>query len=108
MANDVTGIGYAVFAPTRGTFLGRVGEWYTDIRLAQVYAEPRAARLAANRLKASFATTVIEVTMTVSGRRIEQAEQDAAGWTPQPANPAPGEAKPKQKEQPAKPGTKAA
>lgn len=108
MANDVTGIGYAVFAPARGTFLGRVGTWYTDIRLAQVYAEPRAARLAANRLDINFATAIIEVTMMVSGKRIEQAEEAAKDWVPQASPPAPGEAKPAKKDQPGKPGSKAA
>ena len=74
---DLKAIGYVVYAQTRGTFLGKLGKWYTDVRLASVYAEPRAASAACNRLEVSFPVLTVPATIHVRGHDVENAVADA-------------------------------
>lgn len=69
--------GYVIYSQVRSTFLGKLGSWYTDVRLAQVYAEPRSAKMALARSEVSFPAVVVPVKLTVEGRSIEYAVHDA-------------------------------
>ncbi len=95
---SATGIGYVVYCPARETYLGRMGEWYTDVRLAQVYAEPRSAKMAIGRLDYGWPAAVVPVTMTVRCIDLDAAAHavgtDAHQTTPARA---PLEAKPEPK-----------
>lgn len=71
--NDRTGIGYGIYCPARGTFLGKLGSWYSDIRLAQLYAEPRAARLAMSRLEHGWPVAVVELHVRCPGTSLADA-----------------------------------
>jgi hypothetical protein len=70
-------IGYVVYSNERDTFLGKLGVWYSDVRLANVYAEPRAARMALNRADPSFACLVIPIRLSVLNTDIANAVKDA-------------------------------
>lgn len=96
---NATGIGYVVYCPARDTYLGRMGEWYTDVRLAQVYAEPRSAKMAIGRLEHGWPVAVVPVTVTVRGIDRETAAQTVGTEAHQttPAK-APLEAKPEPKQ----------
>jgi hypothetical protein len=94
---DHKAIGYCVYAPTRGTFLGKLGKWYTDVRLASVYAEPRAASAAVNRSETSFPAVVVPCTILVTGQHIENAVADVEAQKVKPSEPE----KPKNTEAPA-------
>lgn len=73
---DTKGIGYVVACPDRGTYLGRLGEWYTDVRLAQVYSEPRTAKSALKRAAVTFDCVVVPATITVLGKDLDNALSD--------------------------------
>lgn len=97
---DTKGIGYVVACPDRGTFLGRLGEWYTDVRLAQVYSEPRTAKSALKRAAVTFDCVVVPATVTVAGKDIDNALSDirvvpTEATEPEPEQPA--EAMPKRR-----------
>lgn len=83
MSEGIRAIAYTVYAPTRKTFLGKLGSWYSDVRLASVYAEPRAAKMAAKRCEAPFPVQVVEVSLSVTPEAIRSAEEDAV----RPADP---------------------
>lgn len=85
MFDDYKAIGYAVFSPARKTFLGKLGTWYTDVRMASVYAEPRQASAAMKRAEVSFATVVVPITLSVSGEQIGYAVGDAKAKTESPS-----------------------
>lgn len=73
--NGKSGIGYGVYCPSRDTFLGKLGEWYTDVRLAAVYAEPRAAKMAIGRLDHRWPCQVVPIVLTVRGIDLEPLEE---------------------------------
>lgn len=97
---NVIGIGYVLSCPSRGTFLGKLGTWYTDVRLAQVYAEPRSAKMAAARAEVSFPVAVVPVKMEVRGIDLEQALADAKVYEVKQASAAQQQAKPAQRPEP--------
>lgn len=105
---SVKAIAYGLYAPTRGTYLGKLGSWYSDVRLASVYAEPRAARMAMSRLDVFFPVAIVEIQLSVSSQQLENAAAGVAiPSQPETATPATGEAKPAPKP-PIKAPTKAA
>lgn len=67
-------IGYAVVNNENGMFLGRNSAWYSDIRLATIYAEPRAAANAGRRVETSFAKGVVEVHLFASTAGMDNAK----------------------------------
>lgn len=71
--NDRIGIGYVVYCPERDTFLGKLGAWYSDIRLAGVFAEPSKAKMALNRADTAAPCVVVQVKLTVEERHIKYA-----------------------------------
>lgn len=73
MAESSSGIGYVLYCPATSEWLGKLGEWYSDIRLASVYAEPRAARMARARLGIGLPIAVVPIHMSVRGVDIETA-----------------------------------
>lgn len=63
----VTAIGYAVRSPETGMFLGRNGAWFSDLRLASIFAEPGKAKGALNRNAYHASKVVVEVKMSSEG-----------------------------------------
>lgn len=74
--DTISGIGYVVWNDSREMFLGRMGAWSPDVRLAQVYSEPRSARMAISRLGEPTLTYPVPVTITVARKHIESGKAD--------------------------------
>lgn len=72
----ISGIGYVVWNDSREMFLGRMGAWSPDVRLAQVYSEPRSARMAITRLGESTLTYPVPVSITVVRKHLESGKAD--------------------------------
>ena len=93
----ISGIGYVVYSDSRQMFLGRMGSWSPDVRLAQVYTEPRAARMAISRLGEATLTYPVPATITVSRTHVATAKADEevrkakseANGQPEPKKPDP-------------------
>ena len=73
---SISGIGYVVWNDAREMFLGRMGSWSPDIRLAQVYAEPRSARMAITRLDEPTLTYPVPVTVSVARNHLTSGKID--------------------------------
>lgn len=73
---SISGIGYVVYNDSREMFLGRMGSWSPDVRLAQVYSEPRAARMAITRLDEPTLTYPVPVVVTVARKHLEIGKAD--------------------------------
>ena len=78
-----TGYGYCIYCPSSDEFLGRLGEFYTDVRLAQVYAEPRAAKAAIARMDHPVRLAVVQIKMEVRGVDLDKAKAEHAPETPE-------------------------
>lgn len=74
--DTISGIGYVVWNDSREMFLGRMGSWSPDVRLAQVYAEPRSARMAITRLNEPTLTYPVPVSITVVRKNLETGKAD--------------------------------
>lgn len=75
---SVKATAYAVYCPERETFLGKLGQWFTDVRLAAVYSEPNKAKMALNRADTLSPCVVVPVTLTVDAKHVDTAVQVAA------------------------------
>lgn len=69
------GIAYCVRRADKPMYLGRMGGWFSDIRLAAIYASPQSARMAAGRLKGEIETDVWEVQVELL-EKLESASDD--------------------------------
>lgn len=69
------GISYCVRRTDKPMYLGKMGTWYSDIRLAAVYASPQAARMAAGRISNGPDTDVYEVQLEL----LEKVEATGGG-----------------------------
>lgn len=75
---NVKATAYAVYCPERETFLGKLGNWFTDVRLAAIYSEPAKAKMALNRADTLAPCVVVPVTLTVDAKHVDTAVQVAA------------------------------
>lgn len=84
MAEAKNGIGYCVYDPSKDMFLGKLGVWYSDVRLAGVFAEPGKAKAAINRLEGSEKDTakVREIHLSVKADPAPAQESVSTNGTP--------------------------
>lgn len=101
-------IGYAVVNTENGMFLGRNSAWFSDIRLATIYSEPRAAANAGRRAETSFTKGVVEVQLFVSNVSMDNAKSNPIQPSVPRKGKSGGQAKPAGTQNTQKAGTRAA